>query len=52
MKVMKILTILTILFGFSQCGSSSIIKNPAFKVEKAFYNNWVGGQKGVAGTKT
>ncbi|AQS94429.1 hypothetical protein BXQ17_10295 [Polaribacter sp. BM10] len=51
MKVMKILTILTILFGFSQCGSSSIIKNPVFKVEKAFYNNWVGGQKGVAGTK-
>ncbi|MDX6745436.1 hypothetical protein SHK09_01425 [Polaribacter sp. PL03] len=48
---MKILSILTILFGFSQCGSNSLVKNPPFKVEKAFYNNWVGGQPGVTGTK-
>jgi hypothetical protein len=51
MKIMKILSILTILFGFSQCGSNTFVKNPTFKVEKAFYNHWVGGQPGVRGTK-
>ncbi|WP_299668295.1 hypothetical protein [uncultured Polaribacter sp.] len=48
---MKILSILTILIGFSQCGSNKFVKNPPFKVAKAFYNNWVGGQPGVSGTK-
>jgi hypothetical protein len=51
MKSMKILSILAILFSFTQCGSSVLIKNPTFKVEKAFYNNWVGGQPGVSGIK-
>ena len=51
MKIMKIISILAILFGFSQCGSSTFVKDPPFKVEKAFYNNWVGGQPGVSGTK-
>jgi NADH dehydrogenase/NADH:ubiquinone oxidoreductase subunit G len=51
MKSIKILSILTLLFGFSQCGSNTFVKNPTFKVEKAFYNNWVGGQPGVRGTK-
>jgi hypothetical protein len=51
MKIMKILSILTLLFGFSQCGSNTFVKNSTFKVEKAFYNNWIGGQLGVRGTK-
>ena len=51
MKIMKILSILVILFSFTQCGSSVLIKNPTFKVEKVFYNHWVGGQPGVSGMK-
>jgi hypothetical protein len=48
---MKFLSILTMLFGFVQCGSSAFVQNPSFKVEKASYHNWVGGQPGVSGTK-
>tara|TARA_R110002049_G_scaffold114646_1_gene265892 strand:- start:11764 stop:12252 length:489 start_codon:yes stop_codon:yes gene_type:complete len=51
MKIMKILSILTIIVGFSQCGSSKFVKEPSFNIEKAFYNYWVGGQPGVSGTK-
>jgi hypothetical protein len=51
MKIMKILSIVTILLGFAQCGSIAFVQNPSFKVEKASYNNWVGGQPGVSGTK-
>jgi hypothetical protein len=51
MKGMKILSILIILLSFAQCGSSTLVHNPPFKVEKAFYNNWVGGQPGVRGIK-
>ena len=51
MKTIKILSILVILLGFSQCGGSTLVKNPILKVEKAFYNNWFGGQPGVRGTK-
>jgi hypothetical protein len=51
MKIMKILSLLAILFSFTQCGTSILIKNPTFKVEKAFYNHWVGGQPGVSGMK-
>ncbi|WP_439129498.1 hypothetical protein [Polaribacter sp.] len=48
---MKIISILTILLGFSQCISSKFVKNPSFKVEKATYNKWSGGQPGVSGIK-
>jgi hypothetical protein len=51
MKIIKILFILALLFGFLQCGSNTFVKNPTFKVEKAFYNNWVGGQPGIRGIK-
>jgi hypothetical protein len=51
MKVMKILSILAIILGFVQCGSSTLVNNPSFKVEKAFFNDWIGGQPGVSGTK-
>ncbi len=50
MKTMKILSILTIIFSFSQCSSNKFVENPPFKVEKAVYNNWSGGQPGVSGT--
>jgi hypothetical protein len=48
---MKTLSILAILLSFAQCGSSTLVQNTSFKVEKAFYNNWIGGQPGVSGTK-
>ena len=51
MKTIKIVSILTMLFSFSQCSSTMFVSSPPFTVEKAFYNNWVGGQPGVSGTK-
>ncbi|WP_157662452.1 hypothetical protein [Polaribacter sp. SA4-10] len=48
---MKLISIIAILFSFTQCGSIKVEKNPPFKIEKASYNNWVGGQPGVRGTK-
>lgn len=48
---MKILSILTLLFGFTQCNSSKFVETPPFKVKKAFYNYWSGGQAGVSGVK-
>jgi len=51
MKIIKILSILVILVSFSQCGVSTLVKNPTLKVEKAFYNKWFGGQPGISGTK-
>jgi len=48
---MKFLSIIAILFSFIQCGSIKLENNPPFKLEKASYNNWVGGQPGVRGTK-
>ena len=48
---MKILSIVAILFGFSQCGSTKIVKNPPFKIESAVYNHWTGGLPGVSGTR-
>jgi hypothetical protein len=48
---MKTLSILAIILSFAQCGSSMLVKNTSFKVEKAFYNNWIGVQPGVSGTK-
>lgn len=47
---MKFLSILTIIIGFSQCGTTKLIKNPPFKIESATYTNWVGGVPGVSGT--
>ena len=51
MRTIKILSILFLLLGFSQCGGSTLVKKSTLKVEKAFYNNWFGGQPGVRGTK-
>jgi hypothetical protein len=48
---MKFLSIIAILFSFTQCGSIKLDNNPPFKIEKALYNNWFGGQPGVSGTK-
>mgnify|MGYP000619178694 FL=1 len=47
---MKILSILTIILGFSQCGSMKFQENPPFKITSATYENWTGGQPGVKGT--
>ena len=51
MRTIKILSILFLLLGFSQCGGSTLVKKSTLKVEKAFYNKWFGGQPGVRGTK-
>lgn len=51
MKTMKILSLLAIIFGFSHCGSAKFDTNPPFKIDRASYTNWVGGQPGVRGTK-
>ena len=47
---MKILYLLAIVFGFSQCGSTQFEKNPPFSIESATYTKWVGGIQGVRGT--
>lgn len=49
MKAMKILSILAIVFSFTQCGSTKFEQNPPFSIEKAEYYGWVGGQPGVRG---
>ncbi|KGL62556.1 hypothetical protein [Polaribacter sp. Hel1_85] len=46
---MKILSILTIIFSFSQCGSTNFETNPPFKIDSAKYYSWVGGVPGVSG---
>lgn len=38
-----------IVFTFSSCKSSKFEKTPPFKIIKATYNHWVGGQPGVGG---
>ena len=45
MRTIKILSILFLLLGFSQCGGSTLVKKSTLKVEKAFYNNWFGGHQ-------
>ncbi|ARV15902.1 hypothetical protein [Polaribacter sp. SA4-12] len=47
---MKFLSIIAILFTFTQCGSIKLENDPPFKFKKASYNNWIGGQPGVRGT--
>jgi hypothetical protein len=49
MNAMKILSILAIIFGFSQCGSLKLEENPPFTINSATYINWSGGQQGVKG---
>ena len=51
MKAMKILGVLVFIVGFTQCKSTKFDSNPPFTVEKSSYNNWVGGQPGVSGTR-
>jgi hypothetical protein len=46
---MKILSILIIILGFSQCASLKLEENPPFKITAATYTKWVGGQPGVKG---
>jgi hypothetical protein len=50
MKTMKILSVLALIFSFSQCGSTKFESNPPFKITKVEYYNWVGGVPGVRGT--
>lgn len=51
MKTAKFLVILFMTLGLSQCGTVKFDKNPPFKVVSATFNNWVGGQPGISGTK-
>lgn len=49
MKTVKILSILTGILLFSQCGSAQFEQNPPFTINSAIYNNWSGGQEGSRG---
>lgn len=40
-----------LMFGFTQCKSVKFDKKPPFSVKTISFNNWVGGQPGVSGTK-
>jgi hypothetical protein len=51
MKNFKIIVSLFTTLLFLQCSSLKFVKKPPFKIEKASYNNWFGGQPGVSGTK-
>ncbi|MGY0406903.1 MAG: hypothetical protein ACWIPJ_00895 [Polaribacter sp.] len=51
MKRIKIISIVIIILGFSECGSNKLIKNPPFTIEKAMYNYWTGGIPGVSGIR-
>ena len=46
---MKFLSILALLFGFTQCASSKFETNPPFVINSAEYYGWVGGQPGAGG---
>ena len=49
MKSIKLLIILSIIFFFSQCSAKMFVSNPPFKVDKALYTKWYGGQPGARG---
>ncbi|WP_341220262.1 hypothetical protein [Polaribacter atrinae] len=46
---MKALTLLVLLFSFSQCGSTKFENKIPFTIHSAHYKNWTGGQPGVHG---
>ena len=46
---MKLLGILILTFGFTQCVSLNLDKNPPFQITSAMYQNWVGGLPGSNG---
>jgi len=52
MKKMKVVALILVAMGvFTQCKSIKFDKNPPFKINGATFNNWVGGQPGVSGTR-
>lgn len=46
---MKLLSIFVIILSFTQCASNKLVQKPPFKVQKASYHSWVGGQPGIRG---
>ena len=46
---MKILSILAIVFSFTQCGTTKFETNPPFSIKSAEYYGWTGGQPGISG---
>ena len=51
MKILKLIGIALLTFSFTNCGCAKFDKNPPFTITEANYNNWIGGQPGVSGTK-
>lgn len=49
MKILKILSVLTIICSLSQCGSTNFEPSPPFEINSAAYFSWVGGQPGISG---
>ena len=46
---MKLIGIVLLTFGFTQCGSLNLDRNPPFQITSARYQNWVGGLPGSNG---
>jgi ABC-type multidrug transport system ATPase subunit len=46
---MKLIGIVLLTFGFTQCGSLNLDTNPPFQITSAIYQNWVGGLPGTNG---
>ena len=51
MKAIKLLGITLITLNMMQCGATKFDNNPPFEIKNATYNNWIGGQRGVSGTR-
>ena len=49
MKILKILSVFTIIFSLLQCGSINFEMSPPFEINSAAYFSWVGGQPGISG---
>ena len=49
MKILKILSVLTIICSLLQCGSTNLETSPPFEINSAAYFSWIGGQPGISG---
>lgn len=51
MKLVKLLGVMFLTLSCSQCRTINFDKNPPFTIIETTFNNWLGGQPGVSGTK-
>lgn len=48
--ILTLFSSILIMALFTQCGSAQFDKNPPFTINKAYYQDWVGGRPGSNGT--